>query len=115
VSGPLGIGGFEEGEFGGDSATEEVAAQIRYDRIDADRAELSFAVASAFRRGGLGTRLLTETWRRACDDLHVDEVRGLVMRDNTASLETFRRAGFVEAGAETREGRACVVFARRAA
>ncbi|PYR81811.1 MAG: UDP-2,4-diacetamido-2,4,6-trideoxy-beta-L-altropyranose hydrolase [Acidobacteria bacterium] len=94
---------------------DEVAAQIRYDRIDADRAELSFAVASAFRRGGLGTRLLTETWRRACDDLHVDEVRGLVMRDNTASLETFRRAGFVEAGAETREGRACVVFARRAA
>ena len=29
VSGPVGIGGFEEGEFEGDSPTEEVAAQIR--------------------------------------------------------------------------------------
>src|SRR5207245_10056654 len=29
VSGPLGIGGFEEREFEGDSATEEVTAQIR--------------------------------------------------------------------------------------
>jgi hypothetical protein len=27
VSGPLGVGGFEEGEFEGDSPTEEVAAQ----------------------------------------------------------------------------------------
>ena len=29
VSGPVGIGGFEEREFEGDSATVEVAAQIR--------------------------------------------------------------------------------------
>jgi hypothetical protein len=29
VSGPVGIGGFEEGEFEGDSPMEEVAAQIR--------------------------------------------------------------------------------------
>jgi hypothetical protein len=29
VSGPVGIGGIEEGEFEGDSPTEEVAAQIR--------------------------------------------------------------------------------------
>ena len=28
VSGPVGIGGFEEGEFDGDSPMEEVAAQI---------------------------------------------------------------------------------------
>jgi hypothetical protein len=29
VSGPLRVGGFEEGEFEGDSPTEEVAAQVR--------------------------------------------------------------------------------------
>jgi hypothetical protein len=29
VSGPLGLGGFEEGEFEGNSPTEEVAAQVR--------------------------------------------------------------------------------------
>ena len=29
MSGPRGVGGFEEGEFEGDSPTEEVAAQVR--------------------------------------------------------------------------------------
>ena len=29
VSGPVGIGGFEEGKFEGDGPAEEVAAQIR--------------------------------------------------------------------------------------
>ena len=29
MSGPLGVGGFEEGEFEGDGPTEEVAAQVR--------------------------------------------------------------------------------------
>jgi hypothetical protein len=29
MSGPVGIGGFEEGEFEGDSPTKKVAAQIR--------------------------------------------------------------------------------------
>src|SRR5205807_4882652 len=34
-SGPIAIGGFEEGEFEGDSPTEEVAAQIRVRGADA--------------------------------------------------------------------------------
>jgi hypothetical protein len=29
VSGPVGVGGFEKGEFEGDSPSEKVAAQIR--------------------------------------------------------------------------------------
>jgi RimJ/RimL family protein N-acetyltransferase len=94
---------------------DEIAAQIRYDRVDDGRVELSFAVASPYRRLGLGTRLLTDTWELACRDLDVTEVRGLVMRDNVPSLDAFRRAGFVEAGFETRAGRDCVVFSRRAA
>ena len=94
---------------------DEVAAQIRYDRVDAGAVELSFAVASPFRRLRLGTRLLTDTWQAACRDLDVREVRGLVIRDNGPSVEAFRRAGFVQAGTETREGRECIVFAKRAA
>jgi hypothetical protein len=34
ASGPIGISGFEEGEFEDDSATEEVAAQIRLHGAD---------------------------------------------------------------------------------
>ena len=34
MSGPIGVSGFEEGEFEGDSPTKEVAAEIRLQRAD---------------------------------------------------------------------------------
>lgn len=94
---------------------DELAAQIRYDRVDARAAELSFAVASPFRGLGLGTRVLHESWTTACADLRVPAVRGLVIQGNAASIAAFRRAGFRETGREERAGRTCLVFERRAA
>ena len=95
---------------------DEVAAQIRYDRLAGDGgAELSFAVASPFRRLGLGTRILADSWRGACDELKVSAVRGLVIAGNEASVAAFLRAGFTETGRETRAGHECQVFERRAA
>jgi hypothetical protein len=35
MSGPVGVGGFEKGEFGGDSVTEKVAAQMHLGGADA--------------------------------------------------------------------------------
>lgn len=93
---------------------DEVAAVIRYDRTQGeDHAELSFAVASPFRRMGLGSRALTESWRVACHELGVAGVRGAVIRGNDASIAAFRNAGFVEAAHERRGDRDCVVFERR--
>jgi UDP-2,4-diacetamido-2,4,6-trideoxy-beta-L-altropyranose hydrolase len=95
---------------------EELAAVVRYD-TDAERrhAELGFAVAAPFRGLGLGTRVLSESWRRACDDLGVDAVRGLVIDGNAPSVSAFRRAGFTNVGREPRHGRDCLVFERRVA
>ena len=96
--------------------SHEVAAVIRYERgTPGEPAELSFAVASPFRGLGVGTRALSESWRKACDELGVTAVRGLVIDGNEPSMRAFRRAGFVETGHETRSGRGCVVFERRAA
>jgi UDP-2,4-diacetamido-2,4,6-trideoxy-beta-L-altropyranose hydrolase len=95
---------------------DEVAAVIRYDRAGSeDCAELSFAVASPFRRLGLGVRALSDTWRAACHELGVTAVRGAVIQGNDASMAAFRHAGFVEAARERRSGRDCVVFERRVA
>ncbi len=95
---------------------DEVAAVIRYDRAEGeDCAELSIAVASPFRRLGLGVRALIESWQAACHALGVTGVRGSVIEGNDASMAAFRRAGFVQARRERRGGRECVVFERRTA
>jgi len=92
----------------------DLVALVRYDRVgEKSHAELSFAVASQCRRLGLGTRVLADSWRIACDELQVPAVRGVVIDGNVASIGTFWRAGFMEAGTELRAGRVCRVFERR--
>ena len=67
---------------------------IRYLRLDAETAEISLAVAPAFRHRGLGSRLLQETRRPACRQLQVRCLQAVVREENLVSLQTFRKAGF---------------------
>jgi len=89
-----------------------IVAVIRYDRTEADAAEISFHVASAFRRRGLGTWLLGQTRRPAGDELGVDRVRGIVREENVASIRTFERAGFTRVDSRIVRGRPCHLFER---
>lgn len=93
-----------------------VAAHVRYDRMeDGETAEIGYAVASAFRGMGLGTRILELTWRMACQVLGVSAVRGVVIQGNTASVRAFEKAAFATAGETEMHGRACLAFERRLA
>ena len=93
-----------------------VAAHVRYDRMeDGATAEIGYAVASAFRGMGLGTRILELTWRMACQVLGVGAVRGVVIQGNTASVRAFEKAGFRAAGETEMQGRVCLAFERRLA
>ncbi|HEX2210470.1 MAG TPA: UDP-2,4-diacetamido-2,4,6-trideoxy-beta-L-altropyranose hydrolase [Longimicrobium sp.] len=93
-----------------------VAAHVRYDRMeDGETAEIGYAVSSAFRGMGLGTRILELTWRMACQVLGVSAVRGVVIQGNTASVRAFEKAGFRGAGETEMHGRACLAFERRLA
>jgi UDP-2,4-diacetamido-2,4,6-trideoxy-beta-L-altropyranose hydrolase len=93
-----------------------VAAQVRYDRQqDGETAEIGYAVSSAFRGMGLGTRILELTWKLACQVLGVGEVHGVVIEGNTASVRAFEKAGFRSAGRTEVQGRPCVAFERRLA
>lgn len=89
-----------------------LAGQVRYDRVDAGLAEIDFAVAPERRGAGVGSRLLAETWREACEELGVRAVRGLVFAENGASAGAFLKAGFHEDERRTVEGRECRVFMR---
>ncbi len=89
-----------------------VAAQIRYDRISPDTAELHFSVAAAFRGKGLGTKMLTRTWQRCCKELDVRRVLGVAFLQNAASIRAFEKAGFRRVEEGERHGRLCYTFER---
>jgi RimJ/RimL family protein N-acetyltransferase len=90
-----------------------VAAHVRYDRTNDNIAEIGYAVASAFRGMGLGTKILELTWRSACQLLGVSAVRGVVIRGNIASARAFEKAGFTATGETIMHGRSCLAFERR--
>jgi UDP-2,4-diacetamido-2,4,6-trideoxy-beta-L-altropyranose hydrolase len=70
------------------------AAQVRYDRVDKDTAEIDFAVVQALRRKGLGAKALTLTCRAACTELGVKHLIGFSFDSNLPSARAFVKAGF---------------------
>jgi len=86
--------------------------QIRYDRVEAGAAEISISVAAAFRRRGLGSKLLEQTRNSAADHLGVSRFRAVVRRENQPSVRTFLKAGFHRVTSKDIRGQACEVFER---
>jgi RimJ/RimL family protein N-acetyltransferase len=86
--------------------------QIRYERISAEVAEISFCVAPHFRHKGAGSRLLASTIYLAGRELGVNRVQGLTFLDNRASRGAFVNAKFQVVEEQVMGGRACLVFQR---
>lgn len=91
----------------------KLAAQVRYDRVDPETAEIDFSVVPTQRGKGLGTRVLALTWRSSGEALRVKRVRGIVIKSNLSSARAFLKAGFKEvAKGEVMHGRPCSIFER---
>jgi len=88
--------------------------QIRYEKRDGV-GEISFSVDARFRGRGLGRRILEVSAPRACRELAVSEVRGLVKLTNPASLAVFEHAGFHRSADTTVNGESAAVFIRSCA
>lgn len=89
-----------------------IAAQIRYTRVDAETAEVHFAVRGAFQGKGLGTRALLLSRPRVCSQMGVARLRGVVIEPNEPSARAFLKAGYTRVGGVQERGRACGVFER---
>jgi RimJ/RimL family protein N-acetyltransferase len=87
-------------------------AQIRYDRIDAETAEIDFSVVAERRGRGFGTKVLLSTARRACQELGVRRLKGVALRSNEASVRSFIKAGFESVGLQDISKNLCQVFVR---
>jgi UDP-2,4-diacetamido-2,4,6-trideoxy-beta-L-altropyranose hydrolase len=85
-------------------------AQIRYDRVHNNTAEIDFSVAPEYRHRGLGTMVLVLTYYIACRELGVKRLRGLVVSSNKASAYAFAKAGFENIGQEEVSHKHCDIF-----
>jgi RimJ/RimL family protein N-acetyltransferase len=86
--------------------------QIRYERLNAATAQISFSVAPRFRGKGMGARLLDLTMVMAGRELGVNYAQGVTFADNEASRRAFLRANFRPVEEKSINGRPCVVFRR---
>ena len=90
-----------------------VAAQVRYDRVDADTAEIDFAVVPALRGKGLGAKALTLTCQAASIELGVKRLVGVTFDSNFISARSFMKAGFkLVAEGKQLYGQSCSIFER---
>ena len=91
-----------------------VVAVARYERIDPGTAELYYAVAGPFRRRGVGAAILEATCDRACKELGVARIQGVVLVYNSASMRALLRAGFSLTDKRRIHGQPCLVYERPA-
>lgn len=89
-----------------------IVAQIRYDKKE-NAAEIDYAVNPSFRGNRIGTRILEMTWKRACKELGVQRVQGIVKKDNKFSICSFQRSGFKKLKHNKYSGYDCILFERR--
>ena len=74
---------------------------------------LSFVISHSFRGLGLGSKMITATFRPAGRQLKVNKIRALVKDSNPASMRTFINAGFQKGDETTVAGYRSQIFDKR--
>jgi RimJ/RimL family protein N-acetyltransferase len=80
-----------------DAASGDLLGHVGFSPFD-DDVEVSYAIAEASRRRGLGAEALLHGCRWAAQQFNLASVLALTEAENTASRRTLDRAGFVHAG-----------------
>lgn len=90
-------------------AVGEPVGQIRFEGCH-DVAELAVSLSREARGRGIGPVLIAEGARRLFEETAARGIDAFVKTDNDASRKAFRSAGFIPAGATSRQGQACERF-----
>jgi UDP-2,4-diacetamido-2,4,6-trideoxy-beta-L-altropyranose hydrolase len=87
----------------------QIAGQIRYERSGSE-ASVHFSLAPAFRGRGLARKMIECTFKKACEILEVESVKGIVKDFNGPSIKTFFKTGFIRTGSMDISGEAATIF-----
>ena len=87
----------------------QICGQIRYSK-EGDEASVHFSLAPVFRGRGLARKMIVCTWKKACIQLGIKNIKGVVKESNVPSIRTFRNAGFIRDGRIYVSGEASMVF-----
>jgi RimJ/RimL family protein N-acetyltransferase len=82
-------------------------AQVRYEKVAPEMAEINFSVSADFRGQGIGTMVLQETESLSNSELDIYRLEAIVLENNPASQRVFEKCGYSLMGQEIREGIAC--------
>lgn len=86
--------------------------QVRVERIDGARGEVSISMASEARGQGLARPLLLAAMAAAARALEINTFVAAVRHGNAASLALFRGSGFSAEAEGQRDGVACIILVR---
>ena len=76
----------------------EITGEIRYDKIDADFAEIDIAVSTQHRGKGIAGHLLNQSLSLTIKELNVKAIHAQVLEKNIASIKLFKKIGFEQIG-----------------
>lgn len=82
-------------------------AQVRYEKVAPDMAEINFSVSAESRGQGIGTLALQDTESLASSELDIYRLEAIVLDNNPASQRVFEKCGYSLLGQEIREGIMC--------
>jgi len=82
-------------------------AQVRYEKVAPDMAEINFSVSAESRGQGIGTLALQDTESLASSELDIYRLEAIVLDNNPASQCVFEKCGYSLISQKIREGIMC--------
>ncbi len=73
---------------------EKLVAQVRFNRISNDIAEISISISSEFRGKGIGQTVMNNAIGRLVETWPVKIIQAITKKDNQVSLRYFQKCGY---------------------
>lgn len=89
-----------------------IGAQVRFDKISSEIAEIHFSVLPSFRGKNIASEIINNKFIKSCNKLDVSSVKGVVFEENAASEKVFEKSFFSKVGNEIIKGRKCNIYKR---
>jgi len=89
-----------------------IGAQVRFEKIRSETAEVHFSVLPPFRGKNIASRMINHTFSESCKRLSTSKIKGILFVENARALKVFEKSSFTKTKKEIVKGKNCYVFER---